>query len=132
MIFVCICGLHAVASRQVTVQKVTTTEILHTQSDVNHELQESLSGQELCNTQHDNNYEFILFSLTIIYNTIYAFPYVTIGLSPRRERNRKLCRSPYFMNGRMTMGLGKCPEPTSKHTPKEDKSIHTYIVRMCN
>lgn len=56
---------------------------------------------------------------------------LTTGLSPRRERSRKLCRSPYFMKGRMTMGLGKCPEPTSKHTPKKDKSRHRNNVRMC-
>ena len=44
----CIRFLHAVASRQVTMQEVATTEILHPQSNVHHELQERLSGQELC------------------------------------------------------------------------------------
>lgn len=43
----CACNLHAVASCQVTMQEVTTTEIFHTQCNVNHELQECLRGQEL-------------------------------------------------------------------------------------
>lgn len=42
---------------------------------------------------------------------------VTCGAISSRERSRKLCRSPYFMNGRITMGLGTCWELSSMHTP---------------
>lgn len=41
----------------------------------------------------------------------------TCGAISSRERSRKLCRSPYFMNGRITMGLGTCRELSSMHTP---------------
>lgn len=41
----------------------------------------------------------------------------TWGAISSRERSRKLCRSPYFMNGRITMGLGTCRELSSMHTP---------------
>lgn len=51
---VCNWDLHAVASCQVSVQEVATAEILHTQSNVNHELQERLSGQKLKNTRMHN------------------------------------------------------------------------------
>lgn len=47
--------------------------------------------------------------------------YRTTGFSPRRDLSRKLCRSPYFMKGRMTMGFGKHSDPTSKHTPVWDQ-----------
>lgn len=117
-------------------QKVTTTEILHTQSNVNHELQECLSGQELRKKEtHTVIRKFSLFCLkSELFNTVCISVVgrnLTTGLSPRRERSRKLCRSPYFMNGRMTMGLGKCPESTSKHTPKGNKSIHRNNPWMC-
>lgn len=56
--------------------------------------------------------------------------YRTTGLSPRRDLSRKLCRSPYFMNGRMTMGFGKRSESTSKHTPEEIKSANRLNAQM--
>ncbi len=43
--------------------------------------------------------------------------HLTTGSSLRRERRRKLCRSPYFMKGSTTIGLGKRSETTSKQTP---------------
>lgn len=80
--------------------------------------------------------KLILFCLkSELFNTVCISVFgrnLTTGLSPRRERSRKLCRSPYFMNGRMTMGLGKCPESASKHTPKGNKSIHRDNPWMCN
>lgn len=119
-------------------QKVTTTEILHTKSNVNHELQECLSGQELRKKKKRTPVmrKLILFCLkSELFNTVCISVFgrnLTTGPSPRRERSRKLCRSPYFMNGRMTMGLGKCPESTSKHTPKEKRtSQYTEIIHGC-
>lgn len=41
-----------------------------------------------------------------------AFPpplKLTKGFSPMREASRKACRSPCFMKGRMTMGMGRRP-----------------------
>lgn len=49
-------SLHAVTSSQVTMQKVTPAEILHAQRDVYHELQESLSWQELRKKQNTSHY----------------------------------------------------------------------------
>ncbi len=43
--------------------------------------------------------------------------HLTTGSSLRRERRRKLCRSPYFMKGSTTIGLGTRSETTSKQTP---------------
>lgn len=34
---------------------------------------------------------------------------LTKGFSPIREASRKACRSPCFMKGRMTMGMGRRP-----------------------
>lgn len=59
----------------------------------------------------------------------------TTGLSPRRDLRRKLCRSPYFMKGRMTMGFGKCSDSTSKHTPervKVSKQIQCIDLKQRN
>lgn len=56
--------------------------------------------------------------------------YRTTGLSPRRDLSRKLCRSPYFMKGRMTMGLGKRSDSTSKHTPGGNKSANAIKASM--
>lgn len=57
--------------------------------------------------------------------------YLTSGFSPRRERSKKLWRSPYFMNGRMTIGLGKRPESASKHTPGRRRTKWFAGMRQC-
>lgn len=43
---------HAVARCQVSVQEVAPAEVFHAQGDVNHELQECLSGQKLGTNTH--------------------------------------------------------------------------------
>lgn len=68
------------------------------------------------------------------------FPvFVTWGAISSRERSRKLCRSPYFMNGRITMGLGTCWELSSMHTPGKHQEVaqprgqthHTPTADIC-
>lgn len=48
---------------------------------------------------------------------------ITCGAISSRDRSRKLCRSPYFMNGRITMGLGTCRELSSMHTPGKHRQF---------
>lgn len=50
---------------------------------------------------------------------------LTKGFSPIREASRKACRSPCFMKGKMTMGMGRRPLALLRRLTPGDKGIRS-------